>query len=78
MILLDTNVVSELMKATPEPAVMTWINAIPGATSAQYTVVGAQSNNIGNYYVRSGICQSLAMLFTYQAQSACNYGGFIF
>jgi predicted nucleic acid-binding protein len=32
MILLDTNVVSELMKSTPEPAVMTWINAIPGAT----------------------------------------------
>jgi toxin FitB len=32
MILLDTNVVSELMKSAPEPAVMDWINAIPGAT----------------------------------------------
>ena len=32
MILLDTNVVSELMKAAPEPAVMVGINAIPGAT----------------------------------------------
>lgn len=32
MILLDTNVVSELMKSAPEPAVMGWINAIPGAT----------------------------------------------
>jgi predicted nucleic acid-binding protein len=31
MILLDTNVVSELMKATPEPAVMAWINTMPGA-----------------------------------------------
>lgn len=31
MILLDTNVVSELMKSAPEPAVMAWINAIPGA-----------------------------------------------
>ena len=32
MILLDTNVVSELMKSAPEPAVMGWINAIPGAS----------------------------------------------
>ena len=32
MILLDTNVVSELMKPAPEPVVMAWINAIPGAT----------------------------------------------
>jgi toxin FitB len=32
MILLDTNVVSELMKSAPEPAVMGWINTIPGAT----------------------------------------------
>jgi predicted nucleic acid-binding protein len=31
MVVLDTNVVSELMKAAPEPAVMVWINAIPGA-----------------------------------------------
>jgi predicted nucleic acid-binding protein len=32
MIVLDANVVSELMKSTPEPAVMVWINALPGAT----------------------------------------------
>ncbi len=32
MILLDTNVVSELMKSAPEPAVMVWINALPGST----------------------------------------------
>jgi predicted nucleic acid-binding protein len=32
MIVLDTNVVSELMKAAPEPAVMGWIDAIPAAT----------------------------------------------
>jgi len=32
MILLDTNVVSELMKSDPEPAVMAWINALPSAT----------------------------------------------
>ncbi len=32
MILLDTNVVSEFMKSDPEPAVMVWINALPGAT----------------------------------------------
>ncbi len=32
MILLDTNVVSELMKSVPEPAVMAWIDAIQAAT----------------------------------------------
>jgi predicted nucleic acid-binding protein len=32
MILLDTNVVSELMKSTPEPAVMVWLNTFPAAT----------------------------------------------
>ncbi len=32
MILLDTNVVSELMKLAPEPAVIGWINALPGST----------------------------------------------
>jgi len=32
MILLDTNVVSELMKSAPEPAVMGWVNTRPAAT----------------------------------------------
>jgi predicted nucleic acid-binding protein len=32
MILLDTKVVSELTKSAPEPAVMVWINALPGST----------------------------------------------
>jgi predicted nucleic acid-binding protein len=32
MIVLDTNVVSELMKADPEPAVLTWINGLPMAS----------------------------------------------
>lgn len=32
MILLDTNVVSELMKSAPEPAVLAWIDAMPAAT----------------------------------------------
>jgi predicted nucleic acid-binding protein len=32
MIVLDTNVVSELMKSAPDTAVMGWIDAIPGAT----------------------------------------------
>jgi len=31
MILLDTNVVSEIMKATPEPSVLSWIDDTPGA-----------------------------------------------
>jgi toxin FitB len=38
MILLDTNVVSELMKSAPEPAVMVWINALPGATLFLFAV----------------------------------------
>jgi hypothetical protein len=32
MIVVDANVVSELMKAAPESAVVGWLNAIPGAT----------------------------------------------
>jgi len=31
MIVLDTNVVSELMKSAPEPAVMVWINTLLGS-----------------------------------------------
>ena len=31
MILLDTNVVSEIMKAAPEPSVLSWIDGTPGA-----------------------------------------------
>src|SRR5258708_214251 len=42
MILLDTNVVSELMKSAPEPAVMGWINAIPGATMFLSAVTQAE------------------------------------
>ncbi|CCG08793.1 motility twitching protein PilT [Pararhodospirillum photometricum] len=29
MILLDTNVISEVMKSTPDPSVMAWLNAFP-------------------------------------------------
>ena len=32
MILLDTNIVSELMKSAPEPSVLAWIDAMPAAT----------------------------------------------
>ncbi len=42
MILLDTNVVSELMKATPEPAVMAWINTMPGAAVLVSAVTQAE------------------------------------
>jgi hypothetical protein len=34
MILLDTNVVSELWKATPDPKVMTWVDRKPLIPSA--------------------------------------------
>ena len=42
MIVLDTNVVSELMKSAPEPAVMAWIDAIPGATMFLSAVTQAE------------------------------------
>jgi toxin FitB len=45
MILLDTNVVSELMKPAPEPTVMAWINAIPGATLFVSAVTQAEILN---------------------------------
>ena len=32
MIVLDTNVVSELMKASPDPSVLAWIDGLPGTT----------------------------------------------
>jgi hypothetical protein len=32
MIVLDTNVISELMRATPAPAVLRWVNARPAAS----------------------------------------------
>ncbi len=32
MILLDTNVVSELMKSAPDPTVVAWTDAMPGPT----------------------------------------------
>jgi len=42
MIVLDTNVVSELMKESPEPAVMAWTDAIPGATMFLSAVTQAE------------------------------------
>ena len=42
MIVLDTNVDSELMKSAPEPAVMAWVDAIPGATMFLSSVTQAE------------------------------------
>lgn len=42
MILLDTNIVSELMKAVPEPGVMTWIDGMPGAAMFMSAVTQAE------------------------------------
>ena len=33
MILLDTNVLSEFMRATPDPAVVAWLDAQPGGSA---------------------------------------------
>jgi predicted nucleic acid-binding protein len=42
MILLDTSVVSELMKATPEPVVMAWVNTVPTASVFMSSVTQAE------------------------------------
>jgi predicted nucleic acid-binding protein len=42
MIVLDTNVVSELMKSTPDPAVVSWVNAMPGPTMFISAITGAE------------------------------------
>jgi predicted nucleic acid-binding protein len=42
VILLDTNVVSELMKSTPDRAVMVWMDAVPGATAFLSAVTQAE------------------------------------
>jgi len=42
MILLYTNVVSELMKSTPEPALMVWLNTFPAVSVFVSAVTQAQ------------------------------------
>jgi predicted nucleic acid-binding protein len=42
MILLDTNVVSELWRPIPDPTVMSWVNAQPTATQYLCTPVVAE------------------------------------
>ncbi len=37
MIVLDTNVISELMRARPHPAVMAWVAAVPASRSKDAT-----------------------------------------
>jgi toxin FitB len=42
MIVLDTNVLSELMRADPEPAVLTWLDAVPASDLATTAVTAAE------------------------------------
>ena len=42
MILLDTNVISEAMRPTPEPTVMAWINSQNAAELWTSTIVMAE------------------------------------
>lgn len=39
MIILDTNVISEVMRASPNPTVVAWLEAIPGDESVCITAV---------------------------------------
>ena len=42
MILLDTNVLSELMKPTPDPVVMNWVGGRPAATLFTTSITQAE------------------------------------
>jgi hypothetical protein len=42
VIILDTNVVSELMRATPDPGVRAWVNSIPSTQVATTAITAAE------------------------------------
>ena len=42
MIVLDTNVISELTRQVPEPAVLSWLNAWPAAEVATTAITAAE------------------------------------
>ena len=42
MIILDTNVVSELIRATPDPGVRAWVNSLPSTQIATTAITAAE------------------------------------
>ena len=42
MIILDTNVVSELIRATPDPGVLAWVNSHPSAQFGTTAITAAE------------------------------------
>lgn len=42
MIILDTNILSELIRHTPEPAVLTWLDALPSQELATTAITAAE------------------------------------
>jgi len=58
MIVLDTNVVSELMTAPPAPAVKAWLNAQDGAT-LYFTSVSIGEISFGLHAMPDGQRQAL-------------------
>lgn len=42
MIILDTNVVSELIRASPDPGVRAWVNSIPSTQIATTAITAAE------------------------------------
>jgi hypothetical protein len=42
VIILDTNVVSELIRATPDPGVRAWVNSIPSTQIATTAITAAE------------------------------------
>lgn len=42
MIILDTNVLSELIRGVPDPAVLAWLDALPGAEVSTTAITAAE------------------------------------
>lgn len=67
MVVLDTNVISELFKPTPEPKVMAWVDSLPG--DALYTTAVTQGELLFGLYCmpegrrRHDLLQKLSRLF---------------
>lgn len=70
MLLLDTNVISELFKPAPEPKVMAWVAAIPGEDLFT-TAITRGELLFGAYCMADGrrkadLLQNLALLFAHK------------
>ncbi len=73
MILLDTNVVSELMRRTPEPTVVAWLD-VQEASARSYASIGAARKAAG-MPIGHADCQIAAIARTRGARVATRNDG---